>query len=151
MLTEICASIRNYFTYEGDRHFGDFAIADGQITPSFDIPTDYIRIVGSHKNDGVHVRGEQGFGLIDEGEFHGAVWVMSPPADFLALAAEIAAWQDKYGGVDSEAMSPFNSESFGGYSYSKSAGTGAAGIGAAGTWQAAYAARLNIYRRLRVE
>lgn len=150
MLTEICAEIKNYFTYEGDRHFGDFAIVDGQLTPFFDIPTDYIRICGSHKNDGVHVRGESGFDLEDEGTFHGAIWVMSPPKDFLALAAEIADWQAKYGGVDSQAMSPFNSESFGGYSYSKSAGTGAAGIGAANTWQGAYAKRLNVYRRIRV-
>ena len=90
MLSEICANIKNYFTYEQDKHFGDFAIVDGVITPSFDIPTDYIRIVGSHKNDGVHKRGQNGkFGLTDEADFHGAVWVMSPPADFLALVAEM--------------------------------------------------------------
>ena len=148
MLTEICAEIKNYFTYESDKNIGDFAIIDGSITPPLDLPTDYIRIVGSHKNDGVHKLSDAD--LVDEGTFHGAIWVMSLPADFLALAAEIAAWQEKYGGVDSQAMSPFNSESFGGYSYSKSAGTGAAGIGAANTWQAAFAKRLNIYRRIRV-
>ncbi len=150
MLTEICAEIKNYFTWKDDKHFGDFTITDGQITPSFDIATDYIRIVGSHKNDGVHVRGEHGFDLEDEGEFHGAIWVMSPPKDFIALVAEIADWQAKYGGVDSQAMSPFNSESFGGYSYSKSVGTGAAGVGAANNWQSAYASRLNAYRRIHV-
>ena len=82
MLTEVCANIRNYFTYEGDKHFGDFAIIDGLITPSFNIPTDYIRIVGSHKNDGVHKLSDTN--LVDEDKFHGAIWVMSPPADFLA-------------------------------------------------------------------
>lgn len=147
MLTEICAEIKNYFTYESDKHFGNFAIVDGHITPSFDIPTDYVRIVGSHLNDGVHKLSDAD--LEDEGEFHGAIWVMSPPKAFLMLAEEIAAWQAKNGGVDSQAMSPFNSESFGGYSYSKSAGTGAGGIGAAGTWQAAYSTRLNAYRRIR--
>lgn len=148
MLTEICAEIRNYFTFEGDKHFGDFAIIDGLITPSFDIPTDYIRIVGSHLNDGVHKLSDAD--LVDEGDFHGAIWVMSPPKAFLDLAAEIAAWQTKYGGIDSQSMSPFNSESFGGYSYSKSAGTGAAGVGAANTWQSAFASRLKAYRRIRV-
>ena len=148
MLTEICAEIKNYFTYEGDKHLGDFEIIEGLITPSFDIPTDYIRIVGSHLNDGVHKLSDAD--LVDEGQFHGAIWVMSPPQAFLELVKEIEDWQDKYGGVDSQAMSPFNSESFGGYSYSKMAGTGAAGQGAAGTWQAAYATRLNAYRRIRV-
>lgn len=151
MLTEICANIKNYFTYEKDKHIGDFAIVNGQITPSFDIPTDYIRIVGSHLNDGVHKRGENGFELADEAEFHGAVWVMSPPKAFLDLAAEIADWQDKNGGVNSQAMSPFNSESFGGYSYSKSGGNAAGGSSSGGaSWQNAYATRLNAYRRIRL-
>ena len=148
MLTEICAEIKNYFTYENDKHIGDFEIVDGLIVPSFDMPTDYIRIVGSHLNDGVHRLSDAD--LVDEDKFHGAIWVMSPPQAFLDLAAEIADWQEKYGGIDSQAMSPFNSESFGGYSYSKMAGTGAAGKGAAGTWQSAYGTRLNAYRRIRV-
>ena len=37
MLNEICAEIKNYFTYEQDKHIGDFAIVDGQITPPFDL------------------------------------------------------------------------------------------------------------------
>ena len=149
MLSEICAEIKNYFTYECDRHLGDFSIIDGAITPSFDIPTDYIRIIGSHLNDGVHKRNGEGvFELEDESEFHGAVWVMSPPKDFLALADEIEAWQEKNGGVDSVAMSPFNSESFGGYSYSKSASS-VSGRGASTTWQSQYSDRLRIYRRIR--
>lgn len=151
MLTEICAEIKNYFTYESDKHFGNFAIVDGLITPSFDIPTDYIRICGSHKNDGVHKRSESGWGLVDEDEFEGAIWVMSPPKAFLDLVAEIEAWQAKNGGVESTAMSPFNSESFGGYSYSKSGGNAAGGSSSGGaSWQSAYASRLNIYRKIRL-
>lgn len=151
MLTEICAEIKNYFTWDKDKHFGDFTIENGEITPSFDIPTDYIRIIGSHKNDGVHKRGQNGFDLVDEDAFHGAVWVMSPPADFIALVAEIVAWQAKNGTIDSQAMSPFNSESFGGYSYSKSGGSASGGSSSAGaSWRDAYAARLDIYRRIRI-
>lgn len=152
MLTEICANIRNYFTYEKDVHFGNFAVVDGSITPSFDIPTDYIRIIGSHKNNGVHKRGDNGkFDLTDEAEFHGAVWVMSPPADFLALVAEMEAAQAKYGAVDSQAMSPFNSESFGGYSYTKAGSLSNSGAGGVGyDVFSVYASRLNAYRRIRV-
>lgn len=151
MLGEICASIKNYFTYPEDRHIGDWSIASGEISPALVIPTDYIRIVGSRLNDGVHKRNKQGgFDLVDE-DFHGAIWIMSPPADFLTLAEEIAAWQDKNGGIDSAAMSPFNSESFGGYSYSKSVGNASGGSSSGGAnWQAAFASRLNIYRRIRI-
>jgi hypothetical protein len=149
MLNEVCANIKNYFTYEKDKHIGDFAIVDGNITPSFDIQTDYIRVVGSHLNDGVHVRDENGFGLEDEPEFHGAIWVMSVPKDFLVLVGEISDWQKKYGNVDSQAMSPFYSESFGGYSYSKAAGA-ISGVGSATTWQALFSSRLNQYRRIRI-
>lgn len=149
MLTEICAEIKNYFTYENDKHIGDFSIIDGLIVPSFDIQTDYIRIVGSHLNDGVHKLSDAD--LVDEGEFHGAVWVMSPPKAFLELAKEIEDWQAKNGALDSPAMSPFNSESFGGYSYSKSGGSASGGSSSAGaSWQAAFATRLTMYRRIRV-
>lgn len=149
LLNEICAEIKNYFTYLEDKHIGDFSIESGQIVPSFDIPTDYIRIVGSHLNDGVHKVSDHD--LVDEDKFHGAVWVMSPPAAFLALVGEIETWQEMNGRVDSVAMSPFQSESFGGYSYSKaSGGSSESGASSVPTWQSAYASRLNPYRRIRV-
>lgn len=150
MIGEICAELKNYFTYDADKHIGDFTISNGAISPSFDLPTDYIRIVGSRLNDGVHKKKNGAFQLVDE-TFHGGIWVMSPPADFLALVAEIQAWQTKNGGADSAAMSPFQSESFGGYSYSKSSGGSASGSGSSvPTWQSTYASRLNIYRRIRI-
>ena len=150
MIGEICAEIKNFFTWESDRYIGDFTISDSTISPSFDLPTDYIRIVGSRLNDGVHKKKNGAFQLVDE-SFHGGIWVMSPPADFLALVAEIEAWQAKYGGVSSENMSPFQSESFGGYSYSKSSGGSASGGGSSvPTWQSTYASRLNMYRRARL-
>lgn len=149
MLTEICAEIKNYFTWDKDKHIGDFSIADGMIVPSFDLPTDYIRIVGSHLNDGVHKVSDAD--LIDEDTFHGAVWVMSPPKDFLTLVNDISAWQAKYAGIDSTLMSPFQSESFGGYSYSKASGGSSQGSGSsAPTWQSTFAKRLNVYRKIRV-
>lgn len=150
MIGEICAEIKNFFTYAEDRHIGDWVIEDGAISPALVIPTDYIRIVGSRLNDGVHKRNKDGdFELVDEA-FHGGIWVMSPPADFLALAAEIEAWQAKNGDIDSPAMSPFNSESFGGYSYSKSGGNSSGSSSAGADWQSAFASRLKIYRRIRV-
>lgn len=152
MLGLICAEIRNFFTYDSDKHIGDFAIIDGVITPSFDFKTDYIRIIGSRKNDGVYkvsdILDTEKNPLTDEGTFHGGIWEMSIPKDFLNLVAEISDWQTKYGNVNSEAMSPFSSESFGGYSYMKSTG----GSGEAGSdfpsWKKVFASRLNVFRKI---
>ena len=149
MLTEICAEIKNYFCYQNDKHVGKFKIEDGKIVPEIEFLTDYFAVFGSRKNNGVHKVTDND--LVDEGEFVGAVWIMSPPADFLALVKDIEDWQKINGAVDSAALSPFNSESFGGYSYTKSAGsTSKGGSSAASSWQDAYASRLNLYRRVRL-
>ena len=144
MIGEICAEIKNYFTYDEDKHIGDWVISNGQISPIIDFPTDYIRIVGSRLNDGVHQVSEMQ--LADE-EFHGGIWIMSPSKDFLNIAKEISDWKNKYLNVDSQAMSPFTSESFGGYSYSKSAG-GDATNGNGASWQSIFASRLNQWRKI---
>lgn len=147
MLTEICAELKNWFVRKGDRHVGKFAIVNGAITPSLDILTDYVKIEGSRKNDGVHK--VPASDLVDEPEFDGVISIMSPPKAFLELAKEIADWQKKYGAVDSAAMSPFSSESFGGYSYSKSSGEMTASGGVNGTtWRGAFASRLNVWRKI---
>lgn len=150
MLSEICAEIKNYFVYENDKHIGDWTIKDGVITPSIDFPTDYIRIVGSRLNDGVHKLSDENDTLNDE-SFHGAIWIMSPPNHFLALVDEIKSWQEINGSVNSQNMSPFQSESFGGYSYSKgSTNSNSSGASSVPTWQSQYASRLKLYRRIRV-
>jgi len=144
MLSDICASIRNYFTYDSDKHPGTYKVQGGVLVPSVEFLTDYYAIFGSRKNNGVHKVTDM---LVDEGEFRGSVWVMSVPADFLALVEEIKAWQTKYGSLESEAMSPFNSESFGGYSYSKGSGGASGGSGAGASWQDVFGSRINRWRR----
>lgn len=110
----------------------------------------YFRIMGSVFNDGVHQKGLGSDALHDE-TFYGSVWAMAVPPSVIALAEEIEKWQEKYGSVDSASMSPFNSESFGGYSYSKSTGGGSYyGDGASGGngWKSAFADRLNRWRKI---
>lgn len=150
MLTEICAEIRNYFSLKEDKIFGDFAIVDGAVTPSVDLEDNqYYRIIGSVLNDGVHKKGDT---LTDEGTFHGAVWKMRIPKAVIDLASEISAWQAKNGSLESDNMSPFASESFGGYSYSKSSGggSGSGGVATNVSWQSVFAKRLNPYRKISV-
>ena len=147
MLSEICAEIRNYFCLDSDRIFDDFAIKNGELTPSVSIEENqYYRIIGSVFNDGVHKQGEP---LTDEPSFRGAVWKMRVPQAVIDLAAEVEAWQEKNGKASSVAMSPFQSESFGGYSYSKGSGGNSESGASVPTWQSTFANRLNQYRRIR--
>lgn len=147
MVGEICAEIKNYFVKKEDILVGDYSVQNGTIVPSVNIAEgQYYRIIGSIFNDGVHKDDT----LHDEGEFHGAIWLMRVPQDIIELAEEIEAWKDKYMGVDSQALSPYQSESFGGYSYSKASGGSRSG-GSGVDWkdQAMFASRLNPYRRIR--
>ena len=148
MLTELCQELKNWFDTE--RHFDTFTIEDGELDLPFLLDGQYYRICGSVFNDGVHKYGDESDVLTDE-SFDGAVWAMAVPPAVVALDAEITAWQEKYGGVDSEAMSPFSSESFGGYSYNKgsSSGSGNGNSGNASSWQNAFASRLNNWRKIR--
>ena len=137
MLTEICAEIRNYFEVPNGRHFGTFTISGGSIAPlDFLQEGQYFRIVGSVFNDGVYQYPAK---LKDE-VFEGAVWAMAVPPTLIALAAEI----EEYNKSDAGKASPFTSESFGGYSYTKATDANGAPIG----WQKAFASRLNKWRKL---
>lgn len=143
ILTEICDYLNNYFWEKKIQ--GTFTISSGEIDVSALKEGQYYRIVGSTFNDGVHQNPDAS--MTDE-TFEGEVWAMAVPQTVIAIASDIAEWQDKYGKVTSEAMSPFTSESFAGYSYSKS-GSGNANSGSNITWQDVFGGRLNKYRKLR--
>lgn len=150
MLTEICQYLKNWF--DKARYFGACKIEDGVLTvDGKTLPIQegqYFRIVGSVFNDGVHLMESVSSDLTNE-DFDGAVWLMAVPPAVISLATEIEEWQGKYGSVDSVSMSPYNSESFGGYSYSKSGGgSGDSNNSDAGTWQGAFANRLSMWRKI---
>ena len=143
MLTEICAEIKNYFCADADKHFGTFTISGGSITaPPIDYLQDgqYFRIVGSKMNEGVYKW--PCTTLTDEKAFKGAVWAMAVPPAFVSLCNEIEEFQNS----DQAKPSVYISESFGGYSGTKSATQSGAPAG----WQAVFASRLNQYRKVRV-
>lgn len=145
MLTELCQELHNWFEFE--RHTGTFTITGGILAAHFLHENQYFRIIGSVFNDGVHQYGNNEDVLTDE-TFTGAVWALAIPKAVLALADDIKAWRDKYEAIDSAAMSPFSSESFGGYSYSKSGAGSASGNSGATGWKAVFASRLNAWRKL---
>lgn len=145
MLTELCKEIKNWF--ECAKFFGTFTIENGEITGTYSLQENqYFRIVGSVFNDGVYQFGDAD---LEDETFTGAIWAMAVPKEVIALADDIKEWTDKYQSIDSVAMSPFNSESFGGYSYSKSSGGSSSGnVDLSGTWQGAFADRLNHWRKI---
>ena len=153
-LTEICAECNNYFLRDYVNasnyiHSGTFAISNHTITDiSFLKSGQYFRIVGSDLNDGVYQNTAEGMAALTDEEFSGAVWAMSPPPAFIALANDIAAWRAANESATSKNMSPFSSESISGvYSYSKGSGGNADG-GTAVTWKSQFKSRLNAYRRV---
>lgn len=136
MLGHVLAYLRNYFP---DRKwFGTYVIENGTVELPEIKDGQYFRIIGSVFNDGVYKYPAGGL----TGEvFTGAVWALAIPKDFLDLVAEIEEWQKENG---EKAAAPFQSESFGGYTYTLK--SGADGFGA--SWQNAFASRLNIWRKI---
>lgn len=141
MLEELMRECRNWFKVPDGAYSGTFTIKDGSITLPFLVDGQYFRIMGSVLNDGVYQYGN--CSLRDE-TFDGAVWAMAVPAEFLRLEEEIKAWRTQY---ENAANSPFQSESFAGYSYTKSSANGNSGGSVAG-WQGVFASRLNKWRKL---
>ncbi len=139
MLTELCGVLRNWF--ETDRISGTYTVKNGSITLPFLQNGQFFRVVGSVFNDGVHQYPD--YAMADE-TFDGSIWPMSVPPALLCLGEEIKAWQEKNGDI---AVSPYTSESFGGYSYSKTTSGSATGAGMV-TWQSVFKSRLNQWRKI---
>ena len=74
--------------------------------------------------------------------FTGSVWALAIPKAVIELADEIQKWQEKNGEAS---VSPYRSESFGGYSYSKSTD---AETGDAVTWQSSFKQQLSAWRKI---
>lgn len=140
MLEQILHYIHNYF--EKERHYGHYVITDNSITLPYVKRGQYFRIVGSDLNDGIYEYPAQ---LTNE-EFDGEIWVLSIPRSLLSIIKEIEDWQEEYGDT---MASPYQSESFGGYSYTKASGSSSAGkMATPSGWQEAFASRLNQWRKI---
>ena len=140
MLEQVLMNIRRWFPVEGGVHSGTFTIEGGCITLPFLLTNQYFRIVGSVFNDGLHQY--PAVDLTDE-TFTGSVWALAVPKAVIDLANEIQEWQDK----NADALSsPYSSESFGGYSYSKATNSA---TGGAETWQSHFGQQLSAWRKIR--
>ena len=144
MLTELCQELHNWF--EREKRSGSFRIVDGTLEVDFLLPGQYFRVMGSIFNDGVH---QYGTDTLNDEDFTGSVWSLAIPEAVIKLAEDIDAWRTKYEATDSTAMSPYMSESFGGYSYSKGSAITGTGTGGATSWRTSFASRMNAWRKVR--
>jgi hypothetical protein len=143
LLEEILSHIHNWFDKGSEPQTGTFTVTDGAMA-SASIPEGaWYRVQGSYLNDGLHLHPASD--LTDE-EFEGTVTVLRIPRPLLALAEEIAAWREQYGTATD---GPYQSESFGGYSYTmKSDSSSQNGSGGLTGWRLAFRDRLSTWRKI---
>lgn len=153
MLTEVCDFIHNYF--EISTHMGEFEISAGQIDlDGLILVGQRFRICGSALNDGIYTYRVDGIYNDDDTElaelmdetFKGIIYGMGGRGlrEVLKISEEITAWQEKN---RTALESPYQSESFGGYSYTKAVGSGA-NAGGALSWRDVFGSRLDAYRKI---
>ena len=146
MLTELCQELRNWFDRDHDKWIGEITISGGNLTADGEeielLEGQYFRIIGSLLNDGVYKYPAE---LNDE-TFDGAVWSMAIPPSVVELADRISKWLEDNA---AQINSPYQSESFGGYSYSLKSGSGSgSGSGDGLNWKNHFADDLNRWRKL---
>ena len=139
MLEQVLMHLNNWFLVPGGIYEGTYTIEDGGIALPFLANGQYFRIVGSVFNDGLH---QYPASDLKAETFDGTVWALAVPQAVIDLATEIESWQTKNGDAS---VSPYQSESFGGYSYSKATDSA---NGGAMTWQTAFRSRLSAWRKL---
>lgn len=132
MLEMVLAYLKNWFTQNILED--EYVITNGNLTFDKAQENQYVRIVGSVFNDGVYQCNSNGLtGLVDE-TFIGEIWLLAIPSSLLQLVSKIEDWNDK------NAHKEFQSESFGGYSYSRPSDSG--------DWEKEFGKELKRWRKL---
>lgn len=142
MLEAVLTHLKNWFVVPCGVHTGIYTIENSTLELPFLQNGQYYRICGSVFNDGLHKYGDIGDKLQNE-TFTGTIWALAVPKAVVELSAKIEEWQTKNGET---VTSPFTSESFGGYSYTKATDSV---TGAVATWETVFRAQLNPYRKAR--
>lgn len=138
-LYELLVYLRNFFPGLHWQFTGEEITGNRIVIPGLGAG-DYYLIEGSRRNNGIHVYGDAD--LRNE-TYTGIVTEICVPPEVLAILKEINTWQEK----NAEAVqSPYQSESFGGYSYTKASGS--SGSGESTSWKTVFAPRLRIWRKI---
>lgn len=144
----VCSYLRNFFNRSQSYYSGKVTIVNGALSHTYGLSANqFFLIDGSTKNDGVHL---YPITTLEDESFNGVISGMGIPKAVIEIMDKIEAWEAKYSSVDSVNMSPYNSESIGGfYSYNKSSGgSGDTSKDKSGTWQGVFAAELSAWRKI---
>lgn len=142
MLEQVLDYIHNYFIDE--IHSGKFSIKNGALDVDFLKDGQFYYIKGSVFSDGLHQFKAHVKNMRDE-DFAGEVWAMAVPPAVIAISNEIDDWIAQYSKIID---TPYQSESFGGYSYSKAAGGNNNSKSTMYGWQEKFGERLNRWRKI---
>lgn len=135
MLFEIMREIRNFFPTRISKT-SSFVVEGGTISLDFVKEGQYFLIEGSDFND-CRVFQYPATDMVDE-TFTGTITVLAPPREFLKLAEEIESF------VENDKPTSLQSESFGGYSYTRATNSSGNYAG----WKSAFATRLSAWRKI---
>lgn len=152
ILEQVLCHIHNWFERERTE-VADCEIENGSLPASITssmMVNQWYRIEGSYLNDGLHKHPADD--LTDE-TFSGSITKLAIPRPLLYIVQEIEDWLELGKDAREKALaSPYQSESFDGYSYSlrgdllsNSASGGSTGLTG---WQAEFASRLNPWRKM---
>jgi len=152
LLEQVLYHIHNWFERERT-DVVDCEIENGSLPASITssmMVNQWYRIEGSYLNDGLHKHPADD--LTDE-TFSGTITKIAIPRPLLYIVQEIEDWLELGKDAREKALaSPYQSESFDGYSYSlrgdltaNSASGGSTGLSG---WQAEFASRLNPWRKM---
>lgn len=142
---EVMRHLNNFF--ERGYRATEYTITGGALAPADLLrPGLWVCITGSFFHDGAwRIGADLRLEDLPEGTpdetFAGRVWMLAPPPAFLALCDEIDDFVKKIN------ETPYQSESFENYSYTKPTGKNGGVI----TWQEAFADRLQPYRHMFTE
>jgi hypothetical protein len=154
-LKEMLDYIHNYFVmdvYEGKIKIENHQIDNSKIEL---FNGQYFMVKGSIFNDGIwrydenlniDLNKDENDDYLTDEEFEGEIYLLAIPRDVLAICEEIKGWeaknQDTLNGI-------YQSESFGGYSYSlKSGKSNKNGSNESLSWKDVFGSRLKAYRKL---
>lgn len=149
VLEQVLSHIHNWFVY--DELDVRCSIEGGSLPASVSIPEGaWYRIQGSLFNDGLHQHPADD--LTDE-TFDGKVTICAIPRVLLSVVDEITDYIDAMNESDAAVReAKFQSESFGGYTYSlkgdSRANSASGGVSGLTGWQAAFRSDLNPFRRI---
>ena len=149
MLTAICQYLRNWFDRKSDgtrlpSWTEEITISNGELVGFSDrlLPGQYFRILDSVLNNGVW---QYGSSYLKDETFTGTVQSMAVPDAVVEAAIALEKFRAKYGEVID---SPFASENYFGYSWSKAGGGGAGSSAAANSMPTTIVATLDPWRKI---